>query len=641
MTKKVALLVGVGNYGAGLKPLQCPANGVQELEAVLTKSEIGGFDHVIPLIDPDVGTMRSQLGEVFASLKKSDLILFYFTGHGIKDMSGDFYLTTTQTQLFENQRLNPGTAIEADFIKRVIRNCYAQRKVVILDCCFGAAFADGFSTMDDGGMDIEAQLGGEGWAVLTAANSRNYALEQEGEPLSVYTRYLVEGLKTGAAAAAGKDQISVGHLHDYVRAKVKIAAPTMEPTIFNAQQGYEILIAKAIVGDPELKYRQELQKKIRQGVIRPAARAYLKQRHLRLGIVPERAKELEEEVLKPYREKQKHLETYTETLEAELEYEFPLSEEAIQDLKDLQRILSLRDEDVKITLSNALSLKRKEQNNPGHGNKSNEFTKPVSTIAFSSKYMEAEKAYMQNNYEKAATAINQLAQEYPTDPNVLLLRGHIYCYGLQQYKIACEQYKAVLQLTSDPEFTDYANSGLTYANQFEDLSGKSTDKPLTEIEISLESEKGIDYGHLEELLEQQQWKEADQETAKVMLQAAGRTKEGWLDAESIEQFPCADLRTIDQLWGKYSKGHFGFSVQKEIWLEVGGKVDYETEKKLGDRVGWRVKGQWISYDNVTFSTSAQEGHLPWGVGVGIESFVWVELLFGVSLLASRLVDCSR
>ncbi|NEQ33460.1 MAG: caspase family protein [Leptolyngbya sp. SIO4C5] len=122
MTKKVALLVGVGNYGAGLKPLQCPANGVQELEAVLTKSEIGGFDHVIPLIDPDVGTMRSQLGEVFASLQKQDLVLFYFTGHGIKDMSGDFYLTTAQTQLFENQRLNPGTAIEADFIKRVIRD---------------------------------------------------------------------------------------------------------------------------------------------------------------------------------------------------------------------------------------------------------------------------------------------------------------------------------------------------------------------------------------------------------------------------------------------------------------------------------------------------------------------------------------
>jgi HTH-type transcriptional regulator/antitoxin HigA len=60
---------------------------------------------------------------------------------------------------------------------------------------------------------------------------------------------------------------------------------------------------------------------------------------------------------------------------------------------------------------------------------------------------------------------------------------------------------------------------------------------------------------------------------------------------SIENFPCDDLRTIDQLWVKYSQGRFGFSVQKKIWLEVGGKVDYDTECKLGDRVGWRKGGK--------------------------------------------------
>ncbi|MEO0989194.1 MAG: caspase family protein, partial [Cyanobacteria bacterium J06639_14] len=199
--KKVALLVGVGKYGSGLKPLQCPANGVTELQAILANPEIGGFDQVIPLIHPDVGTMRSHIGEVFSGLSKQDLVLFYFTGHGIKDMTGEFYLTTSQTQLFNNGRhkgrLNPGTAVEASFVKTVMGNCYAQRKVIILDCCFGAAFAEGFLTMDDGRVDVKDQLGGEGWVVLTAATARNYALEQEGEPLSVYTRYLVEGLKTG------------------------------------------------------------------------------------------------------------------------------------------------------------------------------------------------------------------------------------------------------------------------------------------------------------------------------------------------------------------------------------------------------------------------------------------------------------
>jgi hypothetical protein len=87
--RKVALLVGVGTYGAGLKSLQCPANGVTALQAVLETPEIGGFDEIIPLVDPDVGTMRARMGEVFNRLSKDDLALFYFTGHGIKDMMGD------------------------------------------------------------------------------------------------------------------------------------------------------------------------------------------------------------------------------------------------------------------------------------------------------------------------------------------------------------------------------------------------------------------------------------------------------------------------------------------------------------------------------------------------------------------------
>ncbi|MFB2977817.1 GUN4 domain-containing protein [Microseira sp. BLCC-F43] len=94
------------------------------------------------------------------------------------------------------------------------------------------------------------------------------------------------------------------------------------------------------------------------------------------------------------------------------------------------------------------------------------------------------------------------------------------------------------------------------------------------------------YRQLRDLLQAGKWKEADQETAKVMLQVAGRTKEGWLDSDSIKNFPCEDLRAIDQLWVKYSNGRFGFSVQKRIWQEVGGKVDDETECRLGDRVGW-------------------------------------------------------
>jgi serine/threonine protein kinase len=139
------------------------------------------------------------------------------------------------------------------------------------------------------------------------------------------------------------------------------------------------------------------------------------------------------------------------------------------------------------------------------------------------------------------------------------------------------------------------------------------------------------YQKLQQLLAAGQWKEADQETAKVMLQAARREKEGYLDKTSIDNFPCEDLRSIDQLWVKYSMSRFGFSVQKKIWLEVGGKVDYETECKLGDRVGWRKGGEWMNYDDLTFTLQAPVGHLP-----AVPCFVLV--LY--SSLASRTVSCN-
>lgn len=101
----------------------------------------------------------------------------------------------------------------------------------------------------------------------------------------------------------------------------------------------------------------------------------------------------------------------------------------------------------------------------------------ASGIDYSQAYQKAERAYVQGNYSEAAAVIDQLADDYPEDPSVLLLRGHIYCYGLQRYDVAAAQYSAVLDLTSEPEYVDYASNGLDYASQFaaEASSGTAID----------------------------------------------------------------------------------------------------------------------------------------------------------------------
>ena len=95
----------------------------------------------------------------------------------------------------------------------------------------------------------------------------------------------------------------------------------------------------------------------------------------------------------------------------------------------------------------------------------------ASGIDFPQAYQKAEKAYMQGKYQDAAAIIDELAAEYPEDPSVLLLRGHIYCYGMQQYGIAQDQYQKVLAVTSETEFVDYANNGIDYTAQFTNGQG--------------------------------------------------------------------------------------------------------------------------------------------------------------------------
>ncbi len=62
----------------------------------------------------------------------------------------------------------------------------------------------------------------------------------------------------------------------------------------------------------------------------------------------------------------------------------------------------------------------------------------TSRINLDQEYHQAQKAYIQGNYEQASTLVDRLVRDFPDDPNSRLLRGHIYCI-LRQYDTAREQ----------------------------------------------------------------------------------------------------------------------------------------------------------------------------------------------------------
>ena len=146
------------------------------------------------------------------------------------------------------------------------------------------------------------------------------------------------------------------------------------------------------------------------------------------------------------------------------------------------------------------------------------------------------------------------------------------------------------------------------------------------------------YDRLQRLLAGQQWQMADQETRVVMLERYSLSVDDSLSTHQLREFPCTDLRIIDQLWVQHSQGRFGFSVQKAIWQTYDRRYWNKSDVwcTFADRVGWRthnlfVDNHWKRHRELTFSLRAPAGHLPFlGDKFGI---------FTVEAIVSRLTDC--
>jgi twitching motility protein PilJ len=91
---------------------------------------------------------------------------------------------------------------------------------------------------------------------------------------------------------------------------------------------------------------------------------------------------------------------------------------------------------------------------------------------YAQQYQQAVSAYMQGHYEDAASLTKTLASEYPDDPNLQLLCGHIYSC-LKQYDVAQRHYQKVLQVTSDTELLSCAQNSLSDVAQI--LGDRSTE----------------------------------------------------------------------------------------------------------------------------------------------------------------------
>ena len=222
--------------------LRSPVQDVDALAGVLGDAGIGGFD-ITTIVNETSAVVQQELERFFSGRKPDDLLLLYFSCHGVKDTTGRLYFATTNTT-FDLLR---STGVAASFVSEQMEYSPSKRIIVLLDCCYSGAFLKGFRARGDDSVAVD-QLEGRGRAVITASRATEYAFEadelmSENAQPSMFTGSIVEGLDTGRADVNGDGFVTVDELYDYVYDSVRSKVAGQTPGRWMDVEG-ELVIAR-------------------------------------------------------------------------------------------------------------------------------------------------------------------------------------------------------------------------------------------------------------------------------------------------------------------------------------------------------------------------------------------------------------
>ncbi|MDY0812426.1 caspase, EACC1-associated type [Kitasatospora purpeofusca] len=206
------VLVGASTYtDPDLPDLPAVRRTVADLAALFTDPDHGVVpeEHCTVLLDDaDLSRVGRRLRE--AARAAEDLLLVYFTGHGlVGGRRHDLYLALPDSEYGDPDF----TSLEYDKLRGTVLNSRATTKIIVLDCCFSGRAVTG--TMAGGPGTIN-QLEVAGTYVLTSAQRDQVALSPPGEDHTAFSGRLIRLLREGVAG--GPEYLTIDDLYQRLAA---------------------------------------------------------------------------------------------------------------------------------------------------------------------------------------------------------------------------------------------------------------------------------------------------------------------------------------------------------------------------------------------------------------------------------------
>lgn len=243
-----ALVVACAAYDdPRLQKLSAPRGDADSFAAMLGDPSLGGFA-VQKVLDETAGTVARAMETFYKARRPDDLIVLYFSGHGVKDGDGRLYLAARNT----SPDLLRSTGVPATLLHDLMEDTRARSQVLILDCCHSGAFGRGLVAKSAGRVGVGEILAGRGRVVLAASDALQYAFEQRGDVVgvgpaasSLFTRCLVDGVVSGAADLDGNGFITADELYDYACERMSAETSDQTPVMWAFGVQGDLVLARS------------------------------------------------------------------------------------------------------------------------------------------------------------------------------------------------------------------------------------------------------------------------------------------------------------------------------------------------------------------------------------------------------------
>ncbi|MFF2806137.1 caspase family protein [Streptomyces sp. NPDC058000] len=184
-----AVLIGTGRFTSpDLPGIPSVAANLQGLWAALTHPTQGLLapEHCRVVADP---TDQSAVGAALARAVREaeDLLLVYYTGHGVLDDTGLLHLGLVHTDLDQVGF----SAVPIELVKRHVGEARAKSRVLVVDCCFSGRAVSAMA--EPAGLAV-GQLDLAGTYTLTSTTRTAPAHAPVGEAYTAFTGALLDAL---------------------------------------------------------------------------------------------------------------------------------------------------------------------------------------------------------------------------------------------------------------------------------------------------------------------------------------------------------------------------------------------------------------------------------------------------------------